>query len=599
MSVQDHNAVWAQAFAEELARAGVSDVCIAPGSRSAPLVLACARLGAFRMRVHLDERAAGYFALGLGKATGIPAAVVTTSGTAAANLFPAVVEASLSESPLLVLTADRPHRLRGADANQTIEQVRLYGVYTREFFDVPMPAAEGPALRHLRTIAGRAVASAVGLPAGPVHLNFPFDLPLEPTGRDHGDGQDALAVAHPLAVRGRTVAGPYVSVGRRRPILGEGEIGALRTRLAASRRPLLVAGPSVDATALGAAATRFAEALEVPVLADPLSGARYGHRRGGHACAGYDLFLREPAVRSALVPDLVLRVGRTPTSAALIEYLENVSLDAQVVIDPSYRWKDHLATAAHVFRGDAADALGRLAERRQRAERDPAWRTLWIRLEHAVGAALEEPLARTGASTRFEGMVARHVVRAIPADGTLFVSGSMPIRDVDAFGGTRTDPLRVVGNRGASGIDGIMSTALGVAAGIGATVVALLGDLALLHDTNGLLAAREPDARVVFVVVNNDGGGIFHFLPIREHEPHFTPLFATPHGIEPERVAALHGLPWQRVDPENLSEQVERAVLEGRSRILEVKTDREINRQRREQAVSRARAAARDAVETH
>ena len=598
MSVQDHNAVWARAFAEELARAGVSDICIAPGSRSAPLVLACARLGAFRMRVHLDERVAGYFALGLGKATGIPAAVVTTSGTAAANLFPAVVEASLSESPLLVLTADRPHRLRGADANQTIDQVRLYGGYTREFFDVPVPAAEGPALRHLRTIAGRAVASAVGLPAGPVHLNFPFDRPLEPAARERGDIHDALAAAHPLAAQGRTAARPYVGVGLRRPILDEEELEALGARLAASRRPLLIAGPSVDPVALGAAATRFADAVEVPVLADPLSGARYGSRHGGCVCAGYDLFLREPAVRTALAPDLILRVGRTPTSTALVEYLEDASLDAHVVIDPSYRWKDYLAIATHVCRGDAADALRRLADRGQRGERDPAWRTLWTRLEHAVRAALEEPLAVPGPSARFEGMVARQVVRAIPPDGTLFVSGSMPIRDVDAFGGVRIEPLRVLGNRGASGIDGIMSTALGVAAGNGTTVVALLGDVALLHDANGLLATREPDARVVFVVVNNDGGGIFHFLPVREHEPHFTPLFATPHGVEPERVAALYGIPWERVDPEDLSERVRRAVAEGGSQLLEVPTDREINRQRRDEAVARARAAARAAVET-
>ena len=599
MSVPDANAIWARAVAEELAWAGVRDICIAPGSRSAPLVLACARLGAFRMRVCLDERVAGYFALGLGKATGIPAAVVTTSGTAAANLFPAVVEASLSETPLLVLTADRPHRLRGADANQTIDQVRLYGGYTREFFDVPLPTAERPALRHLRTIAGRAVASAVGLPAGPVHLNFPFDLPLAPAGLQRGDAHDALAAAHPQVVQEGVAARPYVGVGHRCPVLHEKEIAAIWTKLAASRRPLLIAGPNVDPVALGPATIRFAEALEVPVLADPLSGARYGRRHGEHVCASYDLFLREPGVRTVLAPDLVLRVGRTPTSTALAEYLEEASPDAHMVIDPSYRWKDHLAVATDVFRGDSVDALERLADEGQRGERDPAWHALWTRFEHAVRAALERPLAATGPSTRFEGIVAREVVRAIPAGGTLFVSGSMPIRDVDAFGGTRTQPLRVLGNRGASGIDGIMSTALGVAAGSGATVVALLGDLALLHDANGLLATREPDARVVFVVVNNDGGGIFHFLPVREHEPHFTPLFATPHGVEPERIGALFGLPWERVDIEDLSRQVQRGVAGGESRLLEVKTDREINRQRRDEAVARARAAARDAVNTH
>ena len=201
MSGLDRNTLWAGAFADELARAGVSEVCIAPGSRSTPLALAFALHGGFRLRVHLDERSAGFFALGIGKAYGVPAVVLTTSGTAAANLFPAVIEASQAETPLLVLTADRPHRLRDGDANQTIDQLRLFGPFVREFIDVAPASAEGPALRHLRALAGRAVASAVGAPAGPAHLNFPFDTPLEPTASAEPPAE--LEQADPRAALGR------------------------------------------------------------------------------------------------------------------------------------------------------------------------------------------------------------------------------------------------------------------------------------------------------------------------------------------------------------------------------------------------------------
>ena len=585
MSAPDRNTLWAGAFADELARAGVCEVCLAPGSRSTPLALAFAHHGGFRLRVHLDERSAGFFALGTGKASGVPAVVLTTSGTAAANLFPAVIEASQGETPLLVLTADRPHRMRDGDANQTIDQLRLFGPFVHEFFDVAPATAEGPALRHLRALAGRAVASAVGAPAGPVHLNFPLDLPLEPivsAGLPMASGD-----ADPRAVLGRLESAPYVDVTPRRPQVSDSDLDLLEERLRAAHRPLLVAGPGADQEQ-GAAASRFAAATGVPLLADPLSGARYRAAAVGRALGAYDLFLRDGLVRAALAPDLVIRVGRSPTSAVLLDYLDACGADMHAVIDPSHRWKDHLAMATHVLRGDAADALDRLGERTGSVPGEAGWSGLWSAVEDATTRAIVSAL--TGEV--FEGQVARDVVEAVPSGGTLFVSNSMSVRDLDAFGGVRDQELRVLGNRGASGIDGIVSTALGVAAGARQPVVALLGDIALLHDGNGLLATREADARVVFVVVNNDGGGIFHFLPIREHEPHFTRLFATPHGIEPARLAALYDVPYQRVEPGAVGEAVRVALAGSGSRLLEVRSDREENRRRREAVVDAVRAAA-------
>jgi 2-succinyl-5-enolpyruvyl-6-hydroxy-3-cyclohexene-1-carboxylate synthase len=582
----DPNALWARAFVDELARAGVRDVCVAPGSRSTPLVLAFAEHGGFRMRVHLDERSAGFFALGVGKAAGVPAVVLTTSGTATANLFPAVMEASQGETPLLVLTADRPHRLRDSDANQAVDQLRLYGPFVREFFEVAPPAAEGPALRHLRALAARAVAGAVGLPAGPVHLNFPFDRPLEPV---PGADDSAFAREHPLATRGRAEGAPYVNVTPRRPRVDDAELDALAERLAAARHPVLVAGPGAEPKSVGAAALRLAAATGAPLLADPLSGARYARCDDTRALGAYDLFLREPGARAALAPDLVIRVGRSPTSSVALDWLADCGAETHAVIDPSHRWKDHLAAATHVLRGDAADALGRLADKTRGRNGEGGWSAKWHALEEAAVAAVEQALQ----GEPFEGAIARRVIEALPPGATLFVSNSMPVREVDAFGGAPGSGLSVLGNRGASGIDGIVSTALGVAAGSGDPVVALVGDIALLHDSNGLLAARERDARVVFVVVNNDGGAIFHFLPVRAHEPHFTPLFATPHGLEPARVAALYGLTHERVEPADVGTRVRAALGDASagSVVIEVRSDREANRRRREAVVESARAA--------
>lgn len=588
MTGGEANALWARTFVDELARAGVRDVCVAPGSRSTPLVLAFAVDGRFRLRVHLDERSAAFFALGVGKATGVPAAVLTTSGTATANVFPAVMEASLFETPLLVLTADRPHRLRDADANQAADQLRLYGPYVRDFFEVAPPAADGPALRHLRAVAVRAVASAAGAPAGPVHLNFPFDKPLEPGGTDDAALAPGRGSPGEAWVRGRADGAPYARVTPRRPRAADAELDALAERLAAARRPLIVAGPSPEPRALGRAVVDLSAAADVPVLADPLSGARFLASAAARVCGAYDLVLREPRVRARLAPDVVLRVGRSPSSTVLLEFLEDCGADS-VVLDPSHRWKDHLAVATDVIRADAVDALGRLVDRLSRPPaREPGWSGLWAALDAEAARAVREAVSRDA----FEGGIARGVVDAVPAGGVLFVSNSMPVRDLDAFGGVRADGVVALGNRGASGIDGIVSTALGVAAGAGKPIVALMGDVALVHDANGLLAAREPDVRVVFVVVNNDGGGIFHFLPIRAHEPHFTPLFATPHGVEPGRLAAVYGVRHERVAAADVAARVRSELEGGRgSVLLEVGSDRHENQRRRDAAVAAVRAA--------
>lgn len=576
MNAGEATTLWAQAFADELARAGVREVVVAPGSRSTPLVMAFASDGRFAVRVHLDERSAGFFALGVGKASGAPAVVITTSGTAVANLYPAVVEASQSETPLLVLTADRPHRLRDADANQAIDQLRVFGPFVRAFFESAPPTREGPALRHLRALAGRAVLACREAPAGPVQVNFPFDKPLEPAGASR-EGV-AFAAQNPLAAGGREEGLPFVDARAGRRAASAVEVAHLGDLLQEARSGIVVAGPNGDPARVGEAAVRLASATGFPLLADPLSGARFRPAAGAQVVDGYALFLRDAYVRERLVPDLIVRVGASPTSSALQGWMEHHNGVRHVVVDGGGRWKDFAAIATDYVRADAADTLRILAGNATRHV-DPGWTWAWGAASAVARATLE---AQEGGEP-YEGEILAAVARAVPPGASVFVSSSMPVRDMDAFAAPRGDAVAVYGNRGASGIDGIVSSAFGVAASSPGPTVCVLGDVAFFHDQTGLLWSREADAPVVFVLVDNDGGGIFHMLPVREHEPHFTSLFAAPHGLDFHHVARLHGVTLEDVPVSGVPEALGRAFAAGGTRIVRVRTERtKVHRRRRE-----------------
>ncbi|HSG07751.1 MAG TPA: 2-succinyl-5-enolpyruvyl-6-hydroxy-3-cyclohexene-1-carboxylic-acid synthase [Longimicrobiales bacterium] len=567
MSSAEATTLWARAFTDELARCGVREVVVAPGSRSTPLVLAFAADDRFRTRVHLDERSAGFFALGVGRASGVPAVVLTTSGTATANLFPAVMEASQGEVPLLVLTADRPHRLRDADANQAVDQLRLFGPFARAFFEAAPPTPEGPALHHLRALAARAVLGTREAPAGPVHVNFPFDKPLEPA-PDPPDGT-LFAAQHPLATGGRPQGRPFVDVAPGRRLPGAGDVARLTDLIGRARRPVLVAGPDATPGRAGPAALALAARTGIPLLSDPLSGARFGPCGEALVVAGYDLFLREEQVRRRLAPDLILRVGASPTSVALQGWMEHHQGVRHVVIDAGGRWKDHGALATDYVRADATEAMKAVTEVAE-SSLDPAWRSAW----ETASTAARLALAQQAAGNDHEGRILADVVETLPAGSSLFVSSSMPVRDLDAFGRPRDVRLDVWANRGASGIDGILSSAFGVAAASPGPTVCVLGDVAFFHDQNGLLWSREGDAAVVFVLIDNDGGGIFHMLPVRDHEPHFTRFFATPHGLDFHHAARMHGVPFREVEGARLVEALGEALEAGGTHVLRVRTDR-------------------------
>ena len=603
MTFRNRNELWGRVLIDELARSGVGHIVVAPGSRSAPLVLAAATDSRLRISTQIDERSAGFLALGAGKATGRPAAVITTSGTAVANLMPAVVEAAQGETPLILLTADRPPRLRGADANQTIEQRSIFGGYVR-FFEELFPGDLSDAvLRGLRSVVCRSVAHALGEPAGPVHLNVPLDLPLEPVPVE-GDLGPRLADGTAPGAAGRPAGRPWTRVRERRSGVAPEALGRLLATLRTARAPLLVGGVVSRPWEVGPRLVEASRATGIPLLADPLSGARYPGRAEAPPPAGlvggYDLALASSRIRGALAPDLIIRVGLAPVSKALAGWLESMEGVATLIVSGAGRWRDHAGLATEWIAADPARLLAALAEA---GGGDPPRGGPWLEAWRALESDIRAGVRGLAADPPFEALAVSRIVDRIPEEALLFVSNSMPVRDVDTFVPHRSAGLTVLGNRGASGIDGVVSTAAGIALASGRQVVAVVGDLALLHDSNGLASLRAPGVRVLLVVLNNDGGGIFHHLPIRSYEPAFTPLFVTPHGLDLGHLAALHRLRHVRVDlrpsregrasAASLGEAWSEALAGGESAILEIRTDREANSDRRAAAVGKVASGTR------
>jgi 2-succinyl-5-enolpyruvyl-6-hydroxy-3-cyclohexene-1-carboxylate synthase len=427
---------------------------------------------------------------------------------------------------------------------------------------------------------------------------------------------------------GRPSGAPFTRVHEQRPRVSDRELADQLAHWSAAERGVIVAGPHPEADRLGPALRAFARRSGFVLLADPLSGCRWGVEDIAAPVAA-DLWLGAEGLDARLAPDLVLRVGAVPTSSRVLGWMERQTTAPQVVIDAGQRWKDSPARATELLRACPIDLFERATSEWPEGSAGAVaararFSGLWQRLDaaalqawHAVDEGGGVGRADAESDGILEWQIARAVVEALPSSVPLFVSSSMPVRDVDGFGGRREAPLGVHGNRGASGIDGILSTALGLSAGrAGADrdprVVALVGDLAFIHDLSGLLATRESDARVVFVVVNNDGGGIFHMLPIARHEPEFTPYFATPHGLDLSRAAALFDVPYRRVsDPTDLrrvlDDHLREMALESvptdgpgltgrsgasRSVIIEVCTSRAANRIARD----RVRAVARQSV---
>ncbi len=558
--------LWAETLVDALAQSGLRRVVISPGSRSTPLVLAFAAHPTVQHYRCLDERSAGFFALGMALATDEPVALLCTSGTAGANYLPAVIEARMSQVPLLVLTADRPPELRHSGANQTIDQVKLYGDQVLWFADIALPEAEPPAVvrRYLRSTAARALAVANGLPKGPVHLNLPFRKPFEPTGH--------------AGERPGTETTPFIERGLLQPT--PAQVSALADLLAAHPRGLIVCGPRCPAGDFPAAVAALSQQTGYPILADALSGVRFGPWVDeAVVCGGYESYLAGNGPNWP-EPQLILRFGAVPTSQALNTYLTGRTQAHFVHVRGNGVWADDSHLTGRFLQADEAATCRALV-----AALPSATERTWEQQIAATEAAYWETFERSlPQSPFFDGVAVADLVASLPAGAILFVANSLPIRHVDQFARPRREPLQVYANRGASGIDGNISTALGMAAVQERPVTLLIGDIAFYHDMNGLLAVRDHALRPTIVLLNNDGGGIFHRLPAAQHDPPFTELFLTPHGLDFEPAAALYGLEYMPVTGrEALQAALVRSQEAPAARLIELSSDgREDHRRRRE-----------------
>lgn len=548
------SSLWAAVLADELARLGVRSVVVAPGSRSTPLALAFAADARFRTFSLLDERGAAFFALGIGLESGRPAAVLCTSGTAAANFFPAIVEADQAQVPLVVLTADRPPELRTTGANQTIDQVGLYGRTVRFARDLLPPASETAALqlRYLRTTVDRAVAAARGPVPGPVHLNVPFRKPLEPSA--------GMGPAEPL--EGRAGQEPFTRILTQKPALALPAIDL-------PARGLILAGPRCPDGDFPDALTDLAQRYSLPVVADALSGLRFGpwtdalNPLNPEVCRGI-------ASGRLPQPGFVLQFGAIPSSAAALDMLAALPADVlRISVQSSGVWQDDAHGLTHLLTADPAEFCRGLAALALGSPADTAYRAMLEEEDHRYWAAVAAADAPD-----FEGGAVADVVETLPEGSLLFVANSLSVRHLDAYVRPSLRRLRAFCNRGVSGIDGTISTALGVAASAGERITLILGDLAFYHDLNGLLALQRCGAVATIVILHNDGGGIFRRLPVAAHEPPFTDLFLTPHGLDFEPAARMFGASFARVqDRAGLKTALAAAAQSPEAAIIEFKSD--------------------------
>jgi 2-succinyl-5-enolpyruvyl-6-hydroxy-3-cyclohexene-1-carboxylate synthase len=524
------------AFVDELARAGVRNVCFAPGSRSTPLAVMLAEHPDIRLWTHLDERSASSFALGMAKANREPVGVLCSSGTAAANFYPAVIEARYSRVPLIVMTADRPPELQDVGAPQTIDQNRLFGEHVRWSANVALPESSPEMLRYARSIAGRAVSVATAEPAGAVHLNFPFREPLMPVRPDLDMGS-AIDRSAPRRFTG--------TEGKRQPT--EEMISRMVTQLGDHRRGLIVCGPQDDPS-LGPAVIRLSKATGYPVLADPLSLVRTGSHHHDLIIDSYDAFLKDQSICQMLDPEVILRFGAIPTAKPFLLYAQQYPDAWNILVDGGDGWNDPALLSNDVIHADPVRFCEALADACSADEFSPSdgWTRDWI----AIDCKTRETLM-AGIETYdelFEGRVFHELARILPEGSTLYAGNSMPVRDMDTFFPGSSSYIHFLSNRGANGIDGVVSSALGASTSGNGPTVLVIGDLSFYHDMNGLLAARLHELNATIILVNNDGGGIFSFLPQAAHPEHFEALFGTPHGLDFRHASQLYGIEHVRIN---------------------------------------------------
>jgi 2-succinyl-5-enolpyruvyl-6-hydroxy-3-cyclohexene-1-carboxylate synthase len=590
MDPTNANTALASAFAEELARGGLRRAVVSPGSRSTPLAVALWREPGIEVSVIVDERSAAFFALGAAQATGDPVALLCTSGTALANYHPAVAEADESGLPLIVLSADRPPELRGIGAGQTIDQIKTFGESVRWFCEVGTHEADDSGLLHMRSVACRALARARGeIRPGPVHLNLPFRDPLAPI-----PVEGAVTATDELALHGRGER-PLTAVTRVDLEPTEFILDEVAGHIGDAIAGVIIAGRQTDPE-LREPLAHLARASGFPILAEPTSQLRLGPHDRSYVVTTYDTILRDEHFARAVVPELVLRFGELPTSKPLRQWLAASGAE-QIVVDPTCGWNEPTGRAAAIIRADPTECASgwatRLERASERASSEGAAPEAWLRAEAAALAAIAEELEAEARDGGISEPALHLALGRAHADGdVVYTASSMPIRDQETFLGPGAADVLMLCNRGANGIDGLVSSGIGAALGSGRPTTIVTGDIGFLHDIGGLAALRDVTVPVRVLVIDNGGGGIFHFLPQREalDEAEFEALLGTPRGVSVEKAAALFDLPYRRL--ESLADLP--ATLASGTALIEVRTDRATNVATHRRITDRVLAAVRD-----
>ncbi|MHA2028417.1 MAG: 2-succinyl-5-enolpyruvyl-6-hydroxy-3-cyclohexene-1-carboxylic-acid synthase, partial [Candidatus Kariarchaeaceae archaeon] len=534
------------------------------GSRSTPLTLAFAENKEVKSYSHVDERSAGFFALGLAMSSRKPVALVCTSGTAAANFHPAILEAWYARIPLLILTADRPHHLRSFGANQTMDQIKLYGTHVKWFVDVA-PPRENPSeedIKYLQTLACRVYAESQFLPSGPVHLNFPFSKPLEPSSKNAEERT------------GNEVNETSIKITQGKLQGTKQQINEIFRSIQSSPKGLIVCGPRTPSDEFPETLQLLSSKLGYPILADGLSGLRFPSLETNLLLTGYDTFLKQ--MDTVPEPDIIIQFGSLPTSSNLQKFLAGCH-GLRITVNDQNEWVDPDKNVTHSYQCDPNHLCSQLLKLTTNEEINinEKWQEYWIDIEKRTWIVLEKLLDQKF----FEGSVVASVFETLPKTSSIFVSNSLPVRHLDQFVHSHQKNVTVFSNRGLSGIDGTLSTAIGIAADRNQPIVLLTGDLAFYHDMNGLLALQRNNLQLIVILLNNQGGGIFERLPISKLEDQliYEKFFVTPQKLDFSALPKLFGEDILRhsliSNAQDLKSSLRASFESDFSHIIEIQTD--------------------------
>jgi len=565
----NRNILWTETFLNELVSVGVKYACISPGSRSTPLTLAAAKNKKIKSFINIDERSSAFFALGLAKSTNSPVILICTSGTATAEFYPAIIEAYQQRIPLIVCTADRPPELINMGANQTINQYNLYKNHIRWFCPVGLPEANAKGIKHIKECARRAFKESFITSKGPVHLNFPFKKPFEPKtftdeiSKNLLDSTKKTIIKEDKSIEAKT-----------KDICSEEWFREISKYLLNSKKVLIIAGPEYYNSDFPIQISKLAEKLNIPVLADGCSNLRFGRHKKGNILTNYDAILRSDKFAKNNQPDFILHFGRTVTSKALETFLGQCTAPRFMIndygdwFDPSKKSIAAIGCKPYVF----CRKMNQFLDSKAIKERDKDWLENFLSADR-IASEIKSKIFESSTSLN-EGRLVSEIMDLIPRNSKLMISNSMPVRDFDYFASNSEKKISVYNNRGASGIDGITSTALGIAVQSKEPTILVTGDLAFYYDLNGLLAAKNFKIPLIVILINNDGGGIFEVLPISKYGKFFKDYFIVSHNLDFSHFVKAYGGNFKGIKTWKDFRSSFRKALKAKSfSVIEVKTD--------------------------